>query len=101
MLEHNRILDFLRGKQEIKNAYRAVFDNPNGQAVLKHLSENCYVFSPTYVPNDPNETAHREGMRRVVLSIIRELNSPDDILTKMIEENFHVSQAQTPERSYG
>lgn len=100
MLEPKQLLKFIRAKQDVKDSYRAVFETDDGRKVLEHLARNCYLYSPTYVPNDPNETAHREGMRRVVLSIVRELASPDDLLSKMIEESFNVSQESTPEREY-
>jgi alpha-L-arabinofuranosidase len=98
MLELDKIRAYIRRKQDIKDAYRAVFETEAGRQVLEHLSRNCYVYTPTYVPNDPNETAHREGMRRVVLSIVREINSPDEVLHKMIEESFNVpAPTQGPE----
>ena len=45
-----------------------------------------YLFECTYVQGDPTETAHREGMRRLVLSVCRELRMSDEQLAKILQE---------------
>lgn len=75
---------------ELHDSYRAVFSTPDGERVLEHLCHVGFVNIPSYVTGDSHETAHREGMRRVVLSILRFLNKdPREIqqYTQEIEEN--------------
>lgn len=61
--------------------FRAVFDNEPGRRVLNYLCRQASVNEMTYVPGDTHETAHREGMRRVVISILRFLDrDPQELL---------------------
>ena len=71
-----------------REQYRSVFSGPDGEAVLKHLAQVGYVYKPTYCPGDHIETAHREGMRRLVLSIFKELGIKDDKRFTLVMENF-------------
>ena len=56
---------------ELHASYRAVFDTADGKRVLNHLCKVGFVNDATYVSGDSHETAHREGMSRVVISILR------------------------------
>jgi len=61
--------------------YLAVFDNPQGKRVLKHLCRVGYVDKSTFVSGDPHQTSLNEGMRRIVLSILKLINTePQEIL---------------------
>lgn len=50
--------------------YRAVFETPAGQKVLKDLMTFGKFFDTSYVPGDPTTTAYNEGMRRMILRIL-------------------------------
>lgn len=66
--------------EELYNSYQAVFNTPDGQRVLEHLAHVGHLHTPTYVTGDSHETAHREGQRRIVLSILTFLNkTPQEI----------------------
>jgi len=56
---------------ELQDSYKAVFNTKDGERVLEHLCHVAYMHVPSYVTGDSHETAHREGMRRIVLSILR------------------------------
>ena len=75
---------FTKGS-DLTLAYRATFETPVGDQVLKHLMKTGFVTESTYVQGDPVEGAHREGMRRLVLSILHQLNITDDDLKLMID----------------
>ena len=67
--------------KQLHDSYRAIFDNKDGERVLAHLCKVGFVNDTSYVCGDPYETAHREGQRRFVLSILRFLNrTPQEII---------------------
>ena len=59
---------------ELHDSYKAVFNNKDGERVLEHLCKIGHVNESTYVTGDPGESAHREGIRRLVLTILRFVN---------------------------
>jgi len=66
---------------EIHDDMRAVFLTDSGNRVLNYLCKIAHVNEATYVPGDTHETAHREGMRRVVLSLLRFIDKdPQELL---------------------
>jgi hypothetical protein len=66
---------------ELHTDMRAVFLTESGNRVLNYLCKIAHVNEATYVPGDTHETAHREGMRRVVLSILRFIDrDPQELL---------------------
>lgn len=69
-----RIAQVLKDRFRLNEAYRHVFDGPDGELVLAHLAKVNFVFSSTFVQGDPHMTAMHEGQRRLVLSIMRQLN---------------------------
>ena len=77
-------------RRTLNEAYHRVFgqENPDGQHILRHRLRTCYFLQPTYVQSDSHETSHREGVRRFLLSVIREANISQDQLMKMIEEQY-------------
>ena len=62
---------FSSRRSKLHDDYIAVFDNPRGMAVLKHLANKFFVNSSTFVAGEPHMTSHNEGSRKVVLSILR------------------------------
>ncbi len=81
-----RISDYLGDRVKLNDSYKAVFDNVHGEIVLRHLMKVGHVFNPTYVPGDTHESAHREGMRRLVLSILRQLNMTEEEMRNIMEQ---------------
>jgi DNA gyrase/topoisomerase IV subunit B len=61
----------------------------DGEAVLNHLASIGYVNDATYVPGDTHETAHREGMRRIVISILRFIDKSPQELLNLQQENIN------------
>lgn len=71
----------LEKSAKLNEAYKKVFDSKDGELVLTDLCKKGFILDTTYVPNNAHETSHREGMRRLILSILRFLNKrPEDIL---------------------
>ncbi len=52
----------------LHTAYRQTFSSESGQRVLKHLMKQFN--GDTYVRGDTHDTAHRNGRRYVVCSIL-------------------------------
>ena len=68
--------------------YKAVFDNPSGRRVLKHLMKIGYVSTPLD-SGESHENAKRAGMQHIVLSIIRTVYGKEpDPIDELIEETF-------------
>ncbi|HMV57036.1 MAG TPA: hypothetical protein PKD38_07495 [Nitrospira sp.] len=79
------------GKRDrVANAYRAVFETPEGEIVLTHLARHGFIFDTTFVQGDPQATALNEGSRRLVLSIMRMLNTDFNKLRQMMEDTQNV-----------
>lgn len=79
------IKELLKRRDKITEAYADVFDSPQGEIVLAHMSKHAFVFTPTFT-GDPYEMAMNEGSRRVVLSIFKMLNTDLGKLRTMMEE---------------
>jgi hypothetical protein len=71
---------------ELQDSYKKIFSTPDGERVLEHLCKVGFIGDTTYVSGDPTETAHREGQRRLVLSILRFLERDARQLLKQLEE---------------
>lgn len=81
----------MRGKTDLirlNELYRATFESPTGEEVLKHLVQKAKVLDPIPV-GDPIQSAFFEGQRHLVLSILRFINKDMSYLTKLIEEENH------------
>ena len=62
------------------NDYKKCFSTVEGKRVLQDLIQFCKYRDSSYVAGDPTGTAFNEGMRRVVLRMIKFLNmSEEDI----------------------
>ena len=67
------------GLEKLNGHYKAVFNSKDVEIVLEHLCKTGFVLDTTHVPGDSHETAHREGMRRIVVSILKFLGKkPED-----------------------
>lgn len=83
-----RISAYLGDRAKLNESYKAVFGTVHGDIVLRHLMKVGYMFQPTYVQGDPTESAHREGMRRFVLSITRQLKMTDEEVLEIMEQDY-------------
>lgn len=81
-------LEIVARRRRIQQAYKRLFESPDGQLVLEHLARTNFVFDKsTFVQGDPHQSALHEGQRRVVLSIMRYIATDSEKLLKMIEDN--------------
>ena len=72
--------------EKINEHYKKVFDSKDGQIVLEHLCKTSFIFESTYVQGDSHGTAHNEGMRRIVVSILKFLNKKPEDFKNMINQ---------------
>ena len=61
-------------KKELIILFQKVFNAPDGKEVLKKLSQMCNENEPTYVDQNPNGTAYREGQRSIIIGIRKMLS---------------------------
>tara|TARA_Y100000310_G_C20692417_1_gene823203 strand:- start:4448 stop:4687 length:240 start_codon:yes stop_codon:yes gene_type:complete len=54
--------------QDLRAAYRALFNTDDGQVVLEDLEARFHIHRPVF-STEANETAFRDGQRSVVLMI--------------------------------
>jgi len=80
------LISKLRDRRALKNAYRRVFETPDGRLVLRHLMLVGFVMKSTFVVRDPHESSLNEGSRRIVLSILRMALRDDSDIDQAIEE---------------
>jgi len=71
----------------IHDSYKAVFDCPDGERVMKHLCKHFNVTNPKF-STDPYLTAFREGQRHVVMSILKYVNKNQSDLINQLEADM-------------
>lgn len=76
----------MRRKQDLTDAYKRLFETPDGELVLEHLMKISFIFSTTMVVGDSHLTAMNEGQRRLVLSIMKQLNLNHNKLNQIAKE---------------
>jgi hypothetical protein len=81
-----KLVEMVRSKQDVVEAYNRVFNSVDGQIVLMHIIKNSYVLTSTFVRGDPHETALNEGQRRLALSIMRYANMDANKLSEIAKE---------------
>lgn len=82
--------EILNRRDRVASAYRAVFETPEGELVLAHLAKHGFIFDSTFVQGDQQQTSLNEGSRRVVLSILRMLNTDLNKLRQMMGDTQNV-----------
>ncbi len=60
--------DMLKDPEELRAAYKMLFESNDGQIVLDDLERRFHVFSSVF-STESTDTAYREGQRTVVLFI--------------------------------
>lgn len=77
-------------------AFKAVFESPQGKLVLAQLMSKFHMISPTYSLGkdvNPYDLALQEGQRSVVLYILSTLNIDLEALIERIEQNAEIINA--------
>lgn len=82
----NEEAKLINKRQDLTEAYRRLFETPDGQIVLEHLMKISFIFSTTMVIGDSHLTAMNEGQRRLVLSIMKQLNLNHTKLNRIAKE---------------
>ena len=63
-------------QREMSILLREVFGSPSGKEALKKISKMCNENEPTYVDQNPNGSAYKEGQRSIIIGI-RKMMSKD------------------------
>jgi len=71
--------------KEMADKYRQVFTGKVGEEVLEDILRHCHLDQSSFVPNDPNYTAFKEGKRRVGLQILSYLKK-----TKTLDTRYYI-----------
>ena len=61
-------------QKEIVLTLQGVFASPDGKVALSKISQMCNEHEPTYVDQNPNGTAYKEGQRSVIIGIRKMMN---------------------------
>ena len=69
--------------QELRNAYREVFESPAGKEVFLHMAKRFGLYDDTF-DVDPHANAYNAGMRAVVIHIGKMLDY-DEVRLQMIQ----------------
>ncbi len=71
-------------QKELAIAFQRLFASENGNLVLDEISRMCNENKPTYVDQNPNGSAYREGQRSIILGIRSQLNKT---FNQIVQEN--------------
>ena len=86
LLEQSDIVPVLKGFNLVKSPETSRWGTKDGEIVLDHLCKTGFIFESTYVQGDSHGTAHNEGMRRIVVSILKFLNKKPEDFKNMINQ---------------
>ena len=78
-----------RRSKKVADAYRRIFDCPDGDIVLKDLCKRAGMGRTTFVQGDPYMSAFNEGQRNAVLTIF---NLAKVNMDKLIEIKTQMTQ---------
>ena len=81
------MLDKLRKKKEMLEAYRRVFLSDDGKLILKDLMKSTFFYSTTQ-DTDVSIMAFQEGQRALVLRILSTLKMSHEHIERLIEEQI-------------
>jgi hypothetical protein len=82
-----RIIDKITAKIRLHQAYKNIFNTPDGEIVLQHLMSVAGILNPKITTEMPKLLV-REGQRHVVLSILRILGRDSHQLKEQIQESM-------------
>lgn len=72
--QQKQLAERIASQKRITLTVQSLLDSENGRFFLKLLSEMCNENKPTYVDQNPNGTAYKEGQRSIILGIRAQLN---------------------------
>lgn len=91
----------LREKLDLKRAYMDVFSGASsadqGQQVLRDILSRAGVTRPNFT-SDPNLMQHNEGMRRLAMSIFRQVYTSMDQLPALLVEEMQKLEQEKKEQ---
>ena len=65
----DELKQFEKQVQQLREAYKQIFNSDEGKLVLSDLEKRCHFWSTTNVKGDSHESAYMEGQRSVLLFI--------------------------------
>lgn len=77
------------------NAYKTIFNTPEGQEVLKYLAEEAGAYRPSFVPGDPYQTAFNEGKRQMYSHITGVINQNEEVIRRALQQEQESMQIRT------
>lgn len=77
----------LEDKLKLQHSFRTVFQNPDGERVLRYLMTQCGLLSPEII-TDPGKLLFRQGQQHIVLSTLRIINKNPKEIIRQIEESM-------------
>ncbi len=81
-------LRLIEERKRVYEAYKRVFNSPEGKVVLQHMAKHCFVGSSTFVRGDPDLSLVNEGVRRCFLSILKMAKIDTAQVVKLLEEQY-------------
>jgi hypothetical protein len=81
------LIQRLKNRLRLHQAYKSIFNTPDGELVLEHLMRESGILSPK-ITVDFNSLLVKEGQKHIVLSILRILGRDVNKLTKQIQESM-------------
>ena len=81
------MLEKIREKRRLLEAYRSVFLSTEGRLVLKDLMRSTYFYDSVQ-DTDSNVMNFNEGQRALILRILKTLKVSHDQIEKMFDEEL-------------
>lgn len=72
----------------LRDSYKNVFENEDGQRVIRHLMKVCGLLKPK-ITTDTNTLLFQQGQRHIVLSILNILGSEPQQIIEQIQESIN------------
>lgn len=70
----------------VSEAYRRLYDTPEGQIVMHDLMRRCGILEVSAEAGDAHMTYFRDGRRSIALEIMQELRWTEGELVKLAQE---------------
>jgi len=69
-----QLVERQEAQKELAKSFQDLFSSELGKTVLNEISRMCNENKPTYVDQNPNGSAYKEGQRSIILGIRNLLN---------------------------
>jgi hypothetical protein len=76
----------LQRRSKVSQAFKAVYETPEGKLILNHLLTHCGMLDSSYVSGAGDMTVFNEGKRFVGLEIAKRLGMDEAATIKMARE---------------